>query len=221
MKTGKMITHLHNQHDYRFVECSIEHEHTPACFELPESHFYYITDAKLIHKADKTPLPTTNLREFRRSAVQKTQAKKIAASHAPSTDDASTDESESMSITAPSIASASPMDKSHLSHLPATSTAMPASSLSTTSASTSVPATAAESANAMDIRACMAAFTGTYSNAADVAKHAELLVDLDMPVSEWPGIERADLEEMDIHWSGRDLVRWKSFAKNWVASRIS
>jgi hypothetical protein len=83
-----------------------------------------------------------------------------------------------------------------------------------------VPATAAESANAMDIRACMAAFAGTYSNAADVAKHTEILVDLDMPVGEWPGIEKADLAEMDIHWSACNFVRWKSFAENWAASHI-
>jgi len=66
----------------------------------------------------------------------------------------------------------------------------------------------------------MAAFAGTYSNAADVAKHTELLVDLGMPISEWPGIERVNLEEMDIHWLTRDLVRWKSIAKIWAASHM-
>jgi len=65
MKTSKMISH--NQHDYRLIECSIEHGHTPACFELPKSRFYHITDAQLIRKADKTPFPTTNLHEFRQS----------------------------------------------------------------------------------------------------------------------------------------------------------
>ena len=199
MKTGKMITHLHNQHDYRFVECSIVHMHTPACFELPESRFYYITDAKLIHKADKTPLPTTNLREVRRPAVQKTQARKIAASR---TNETSPEESDSMSIAA-------------------TTPSMPASVASTSSmptASTSVPAAAAaaESANAIDTRACMADFARTYPNTAGIGKHTELLVDLDMPVSEWAGIENANLEAMDICWTPRDLVRWKSFAKKWA-----
>jgi hypothetical protein len=214
METGKMITHLHNQHDYRFVECSLKHEHTPACFELPESHFYYITDAKLIHQGDESNLPTTNLLEFRRVTVQETQANKIAASRASTTDLASTEVSDSMSIAAPSNSSM------HFSHFPATPTSMPASVASTSSMLSTIPTSVPETANASDIRACMAAFASTHSNAVDVAKHTELLIDLDIPVSEWGSIETVNLEAMEICWTPRDLVRWKIFARKWAASHV-
>ena len=66
----------------------------------------------------------------------------------------------------------------------------------------------------------MAAFAAEYSNAAGVAKHTEILVDLGMPVSDWGGIEKPDLEDMDICWAVRDLVRWKSFAKKWAVWHV-
>jgi hypothetical protein len=83
-------------------------------------------------------------------------------------------------------------------------------------ASTSVPAPAAKSVNVIHIRACMADFARAYPTAAGVGKHTDLLVDLDMPISEWAGIENANLKVMDICWAPCDLVWWKSFAKKWA-----
>lgn len=219
METGKMITHLHNEHDYRFVDCSIKHEHSPACFELLNSHFYYITDTKLMHKDDDALLPTINLLEFRRVNIQQTQARKIAKSRGSTID--STEASDSMSITAPSVASS--MGSFYLSaSMPASAPSapsMPASAPSTSSmpASLSNPT---ESAIASDIRACMAAFASTHSDTAGVAEYTELLIDLDIPVSESASIETPDLVAMEICWKPRDLVRWKSFAKKWAATHV-
>ncbi|KAF8901206.1 hypothetical protein CPB84DRAFT_1778129 [Gymnopilus junonius] len=83
MQTGEMITHLHVMHDYRLVECSLLHEHTPNCFELPQNGFLTTTDAEMNSERLGEPMPST---------TSETGADKISAlTSGSSTDVASVD----------------------------------------------------------------------------------------------------------------------------------
>lgn len=66
----------------------------------------------------------------------------------------------------------------------------------------------------------MAAFARAYPNTVGVEKNTELLVDLDIPISEWASIETVNLVAMEVCWTPRDLVRWKGFANKWATIHV-
>ncbi|KAF9526888.1 hypothetical protein CPB83DRAFT_895738 [Crepidotus variabilis] len=80
MNTGEMISHLHNEHSYKLVECALEHPHTKLCFVLPAG-FATKATGELISKHLHADLHTTTLRDFNRNDkvanTQKAHEKRI------------------------------------------------------------------------------------------------------------------------------------------------
>ncbi|KAF8911551.1 hypothetical protein CPB84DRAFT_1842050 [Gymnopilus junonius] len=106
MNTSKMITHLHNIHNYRLVECSQVHDHIPDCFKLPDTGFLTVTDAELKLEHLHEAMPTTNLVEWRRSTVRGTQARRIRALACPDDAESSTSAGP-LPVAEPSISASS------------------------------------------------------------------------------------------------------------------
>ncbi|KAF8160265.1 hypothetical protein K438DRAFT_312684 [Mycena galopus ATCC 62051] len=87
MDTGKYITHLHKQHDYKLIQCAkhcdasstcdfqrcSEDHHNPSCFTLPKK-FYHHNDALLLSddrfpKKDRIAMPDATLVDYRKTDV--------------------------------------------------------------------------------------------------------------------------------------------------------
>ncbi|PPR04368.1 hypothetical protein CVT26_004206 [Gymnopilus dilepis] len=191
MKTGEMITHLHNVHDYVLVECSLQHEHSPECYELPETGFMTTTDAKLMADHLGEQMPTTNLREWRRTKLQETQARKILA--LPTTKKQEELEEVAETAVEEELVVETPVDEHAVEDVQAEETPEPV------------------------LRRFLAAFADSRPTVAGtIEKVGNYLIEQGIDVEMCEGLQVADLAGAGVQWLLKDVMALRVFVRSWT-----